>query len=335
MGRSKRHARVLVFTVTHKEAPLAESVFGNPDPLVEVDRLGMLTPSRYANDDHLPFVLVKMTDRANLWATGEVRHWVGEVRPSVVLLVGTAGGVCRPINRKRTEWEGPNRGDVLASQYVHYGSYMKVSPGGNLQRHYRLEQPAESLIRHVEHLANSSRTDVWQQWLGNQWSGTSRLPKARGVEILCGDQIQDNPRDAMQQHLMKAFDRVEAVEMESAGVAAALHNLREIPTYAPSFVTVRGVSDLIWARDQGGPLTRGDLNRAEVFDRKREKALGPIGESGGNKTKERDDWSPRAAESASAFAYALLRRIVWEEVGELSSHPAIPRFDLGAVGGGV
>lgn len=138
--------------------------------------------------------------------------------------------------------------------------------------------------------------------------------------------------DATQQFLMRTFDRAGATEMESAGVAHALHSLRKTATYAPMYLSLRGVSDLIWARDTRGPLTEGDIARAREFEAQQSRQGEDGATQNADKTVERDLWSPRAASAASAFALGLVERLVRRQAGRMLGHPAIPGFQLKSVG---
>lgn len=148
--------------------------------------------------------------------------------------------------------------------------------------------------------------DEWHRWLGDSWRSASHYPAVTKKEIVAGEQVQDNPMHATQQFLMKTFDRAGAVEMESAGIAESLHSLHRSATYAPTYLTIRGVSDLVWAAGPDRPLTDNDLRKAEQFD-KCESQI-DAQDSGGrtSKEEERDLWTERAAAAASAFTLGLV-----------------------------
>lgn len=321
-GASGQHARVVVAAVTDKEWPTAFEVFGACGELVELDCPGVFTAEQYAGDEHLPFVLVRASDRGNTAIIPDIQHWTFQFRPQAYLITGTAGGVWRPENEDRTVWAGADRGEVVFSEFVHYGDYRKVTSHGTFARHNRLEQPSSLLLTHARALASTPAR--WHRWLGSPWAGSS-LPGAREVEILAAGQIQDDPLDATHQWLMKEFDRAGAAEMESAGVAQCLHSLRRDATYAPMYLSVRGISDLIWARDTHGSLDAADVEKAKMFDSERTSANADAG--GGDKSTERDQWSPLAASAASAFALGMVERLVRRPVPGIR-HPEIPAYDL-------
>ena len=329
-GASKRHARVMVVTITDTEFPIAHEVFSRCGELTEIDHLDAYGPTAYKDSDTLPFLLVQAADRGNLPFTLDTAEWMRQFRPTAFVVVGTAGGVWRPTNAERTKWSGKPRGDVLLSEYVHYGDYRKVSADGNRMRHHRLEQPSSSLIKDARTLARDPGS--WHRWISDRWKDAGRMPEATQQEFLVGEQIQDDPFDATQQFLMRTYDRAAAAEMESAGLGQALHSLRVDATYAPLYLSVRGVSDLIWARAEGMELTPEDVELGKTFyDEKYEDM--PV--SVKDKTSERALWSPRAAEAASAFALALVQRIASQRREAVTGHPEIPPQVLSAVGAGV
>jgi nucleoside phosphorylase len=220
-----------------------------------------------------------------------VNQWIRQFRPQHIIVIGTAGGIHRPIDDTEPyKWKGPSRGDVAVSEYVHYAEFMKVSGSGNLMRHMPMDQPSTVLVNHARAVITD---DSWRELSQDFATERKGGPVATIEEILSGEAVQDNPLDPMQQFLMKHFDRAGAIEMESAGVAQCLHSTRDSVHYAPGFLTVRGISDLVYARGGGRQLRRKDLPLASQ-----------------EKTEERGHWSPGAAASASAFAIALTTRLV-------------------------
>ena len=319
-GSSSRHARVVVVTITDTEFPIAHEVFSRCGELTEIDHLDAYGPTAYEDSDTLPFLLVQATDRGNLPVTLDMAEWMRQFRPTAFIVVGTAGGVWRPTDADRTRWSGNPRGDVVLSEYVHYGDYRKVSAEGNRLRHHRLEQPSSLLIKDARTLARDPGS--WHRWMSDRWKDAGRMPEATQQEFLVGEQIQDDPFDATQQFLMRTFDRAAAAEMESAGIGQALHSLRVDATYAPLYLSVRGVSDLIWARAEGKELTpRGHRAWARPSTRR---SIKDMAGDAKDKTSERALWSPRAAEAASAFALALVQRIASQRREAVTGHPEIP-----------
>ncbi len=316
-------------TITDTEFPIARDVFSQCGVVSEVEQFGAYTCEQFLDSQTLPFVLVQASDRGNLPIANDISEWIRQFRPQVFLVVGTAGGVWRPADSERVAWKGVPRGDVVVSEFVHYSDYRKVEADGDLMRHHRLEQPSSFLIQQARGVKNNE--DSWHRWLGARWDGATRRPAVSEQEIVVGEQIQDNPLAETQQFLMRTFDRAGAAEMESAGVGQALHSLRRVPTYAPLYLSIRGISDLIWARGAHDPLTAEDLVRGESHYASVHSDADELGDLAG-KTSERALWSPRAAEAASAFALALVQRLVRHQADALPGHPVMPSIELSSVG---
>ncbi|WP_147453977.1 nucleoside phosphorylase-I family protein [Tessaracoccus antarcticus] len=332
-GKSGRHARVVVLTVTDTEFPIARKVFGQIGDLVEIEDHKAYTPRQFADSETLPFVLVRTTDRGNLAISNDIAEWMRLFKPQAFIIVGTAGSMWRPVDPERMVWKGVPRGDVLVSEFVHFGDFRKDTNRGKFMRYHRIDQPSSFLLGEARGVINDPAS--WHRCLGENWADATRKPNAKEEEFLVGEQIQDDPLDATQQYLMHTFDRAAATEMESAGVGQALHSFRRDAVYAPLYISVRGVSDLIWARGSGGPLEgEADLEKARVSYSSQHDDVDGRAAASDDKTDERQVWSPRAAEAASAFALALVRRLVHRSVRPMSGHPEIPSFEISTVSGG-
>jgi len=68
-------------------------------------------------------------------------------------------------------------------------------------------------------------------------------PQVVSSEIASGDQVVDDPTNDFFAQVLKTWPKVNAVEMEGAGVAAAIEQVNSlgIPT---RFMMIRGISDL-------------------------------------------------------------------------------------------
>lgn len=298
IGSTGRHARVVLCTITDKEFPAAFKVLERLGKLAEVDGTGAYTFESCRAMQELPFVLVQSEARTNLYAASSVYKWIRDFRPQHFLVIGTAGGIHRPVddNAESYTWEGPGRGDVVVSEYVHYGPFMKVSSSEYLMRHLAIEQPSTMLLTHARNVMwNPSWADLTHGFRVKP----DAIPSATIEEILVGEAVIDNPLEPVQQFLMEHFDRAGAVEMESVGVAQTLHAARESVHYAPGFIAIRGISDIVYARGRARQLGEKDIPRAAADETTPQ-----------DKTSERGVWSSAAAASASAFAVALTARLV-------------------------
>lgn len=311
IGSTGHHARVVLFTITDKEFPVASDLLEQLAPMAEVDTTGAHTFSGCLDTEELPFVLVQQFGpRANFAAASSINKLIRDFKPQYFLVIGTAGGVHRPEDDEAEPytWEGPRRGDVVFSEYVHYGSFMKVSRSEYLMRHQPMDQPSTVLFNQARGVM---REGSWPDLSRKFRRPTDPAPRAKSVEILSGETVQDNPLEPVQQFLMKHFDRAGAIEMESGGVAERLYSTRETVHYAPGFLTIRGVSDIVYARGRKRQLRQSDLPQSTR-----------------SKTEERDEWSPVAAASATAFAVALTDRLVKISQSKQAGHRKIDGYAM-------
>ncbi|WP_298991808.1 hypothetical protein [uncultured Pseudokineococcus sp.] len=315
LGSTHKHARFVVFTITDKEFPEARTVLERFGKLEEVGETGVYAPEPFTHSSYLPFALAQSNNLTNHGAGVSLQRIIRQFRPQHVIVVGTAGGVQRPTAPTRPfTFQGPERGDVVVSSYVHYADYGKSTPEGFLMRYIASEQPAYHLL---EHASNVKKADTWRAHLGPSWANARDAPKVHIEDVLAGDTIQDDPLGEQQQLLMRHFDKVAAIEMESAGVARTLHTLRSSVHYGPTFVTIRGISDIVYGRHVAAPLNRRDIRR---LTRGRK-----------DKTTERALWSPRAAAAATAFAVAVMERVLTQAQPTQAGHPAIPAYTFDTV----
>jgi nucleoside phosphorylase len=310
IGSTGHHARVALCTITDKEFPVAYDVLEQLGPLAEVDETGAYTFADCLSMQELPFVLVQAAARTNQFAGTAVETAIREFRPQHFLVTGTAGGIHRPVddNAETYKWSGPGWGDVMVSEYVHYSPFMKVTNTGYLPRHLLMDQPSIKLITNARAvIQKGSWTHLARAFRGE----TDADPKAKFEEILSGEAVQDNPLEPMQQFLMWHFDRAGAVEMESAGVAQTIYAARNSVHYAPGFITIRGVSDIVYARGRARELVGPDIPPSTE-----------------EKTVERDRWSSPAAATAFAFAVALATRLVKGTQPAQPGHRTIDGFAM-------
>jgi nucleoside phosphorylase len=310
IGSTGRHARVALCTITDKEFPVAYDVLEQLGPLEEVDDTGAYTFADCLSMEELPFVLVQAVARTNQFAGTAVETCIREFRPQHFLVTGTAGGIHRPVDdmAQTYKWSGPAWGDVVVSEYVHYSPFMKVTSDGYLPRHLLMDQPSIELIK-AARAVNQKRS--WTR-LARAFRGEADAdPKAKFEEILSGEAVQDDPLEPMQQFTMWHFDKAGAVEMESAGVAQTIYAARKSVHYGPGFITIRGVSDIVYARGRARKLVGSDIPLLTE-----------------EKTIERDRWSSPAAATAFAFAVALTARLVNRAQAAQAGHRTIGGFAM-------
>lgn len=272
----------------------------------EVGRGGHFTsPASLACGLHsLPFVVARCTDRSNTPAGNRARDLMEDWRPEVLILSGIAGGIQRiertPQGQQRLE--GPALGDVVVAQMVHFGDYGKDMPDGFLPRFLPLVHPPGVLVmRQFE-------------WLRTKpdWSisiveprpapGSSRLHMG---ELIAVEAIAGNPLSDRQQAWLGTFDKAIAVDMESMGVARALHDYESIEGvhYHPRWLCIRGISDAVAGTKEAAALLP-------------------------NNSAQRDDWKAYASAVAAHVTQVTVGRLTRQLRPEYPAQPAIPAWAM-------
>jgi len=197
------------------------------------------------------------TTQGALAAKEAIQLW----RPRYVIFSGIAGGLPDPAEKESR----PLLGDVIIADAIYGYEYGKIDkkfkPRGNWT--YRTDQ---ALLNGAMAYAFS---DVWRASI-KAASPAECIPKVIRGEVASGDKVVDNPSNQFFKQVLKKWPKVNAVEMEGAGVASAIELAQSlvIPT---GFLMIRGISDL------------------------------PRAEGGGKGTKERDAWKAYASDAAAAF----------------------------------
>jgi nucleoside phosphorylase len=149
-----------------------------------------------------------------------VRDW----RPRKLILIGIAGGLGKEVQL----------GDVVVSEQVVDYELGKITPKGTSTR-WRAFQCDAALIDGLKNFRDQSWTRrIAESRPDGQASTTSSI---RFGTVLSGNKVIADAATAGD--LEAIWTRAAAIEMEAAGVAAALHQIVD----APGFVMVKGVCD--------------------------------------------------------------------------------------------
>lgn len=247
-----------------------------------------------------PVVVTQSNDRSNIPAMESVQNLIEDWRPELVVLVGVAGGIVRrgPGDSLR----GPNPGDVVIAEYIHYGEYTKNVDGERLRRYFPIDHPSAKLLqRHARPLQSDPN---WYEDLrvqrpsgGNHDHPILDMGELVAVEFLAGDGNTDQ-----QTAVLSHFDHALAVDMESMGVARAIHGARQRVHYLPRWLCVRGISDRAAANPEAQKLLPRD-NDAE-----------------------RVEWRDYAAAAAARAARLILERFLDKERPPESEDLGAPRW---------
>jgi len=155
--------------------------------------------------------------------------------PDFIVLIGTAGGYGGRDELKL--------GDVVVCDYVEFSGYWKYREGQILRRKIAHDHPSLYLR---EHFFEDLRVSP-QSWRPNVQIAPPDPgePSIRFGEIVAGDDLLGDPDNAEQRRILEFFDKALGFEMESAGLARAVHKARKWANYNPQFAVIRGVCDLV------------------------------------------------------------------------------------------
>lgn len=266
------HARVVVLTVIPVEMEAAMDAL---DAHREVGETGAFTSEAAMEcwPGPLPFVVSKCDDRSNTPAGNSARNLLEDWRPETLILTGIAGGIRRIESVKGIQQlDGPNTGDVVVAEMIHFGDYGKDLPDGFLPRWLPLVHPPTRLVhRHTDWLCQST---TWADHLSDKRPAPGR-PRVLQGELIAVEAVAGNPFGERQQQWIEHFDQAIAVDMESMGVGRALHDYdADVGVhYHPRWLCVRGISDQVVGSKDALKLLGTDDNNDERREWKRYAAL--------------------------------------------------------------
>lgn len=242
----------------------------------EIDMPGSRTPYT---------VVLAMSPRQGTNAAVIVtRNTLQAFDPRCVLVVGIAGGL-----------GDLNLGDVVVADRICAYEYGKLDNGGFIAR-TDLDSPADAALCAAARTL-ATRHPGWYSELDQSPVLRGLAPKIVVGQVASGEKVVDDPTDAFFAAVMGSRPKMVAIEMEGAGVAAAIQDVREMQRGA-SFGMVRGISDL----PRGGGST----------------AAGQPGPSA--QTQMRDAWKATAAAAAATAAVQLIR-LSWPRPPRAASQP--------------
>jgi nucleoside phosphorylase len=190
--------------------------------------------------------------------------------PRCILVVGVAGGL-----------GSIKLGDVVVADRICAYEYGKVDHG--FQPRPDLDSPTDAAITSAARTL-AARYPGWYAEL-TQLQGVRDLsPDIIVGNVASGDKVVDDTTDSFFANVLKSRKRLQAVEMEGAGAAAAIQDAREM-RQAVSFGMIRGISDL--------PRERGSQPGSESHS--------------SEQTEIRDSWKELAASAAAVAAIQLIR----------------------------
>jgi adenosylhomocysteine nucleosidase len=168
--------------------------------------------------------------------------------PGILLLTGIAGG----INKVAL-------GDVVVSDQIIDYELGKEMPGVQ-ERRPQVYRASANLIDIAKRSSMAEQGAPWHQMIGvERPDGTAVSPAVHIGDVLCGNKVIAD--EAVVKALAAPWPSSRAIEMESSGVAAAIHQGgSEIP-----FLMVKGVSDLADAKKTNTPWRPYAARAAAAF----------------------------------------------------------------------
>lgn len=221
-----------------------------------------------------PFrVVVAMTTRAgNISGSQVTRSTIERWEPRYAVLAGVGGGLPR---------EKLEKGDVVVSSTIWGYEYGKVLETFDPRPDYTY-QVDSGLLRNASALA--IRDPSWGIGLTHPEQGNELRPKVVVGPVASGDKVIDDARSDFFRQVLNKWPKLQAVEMEGAGAAAAIAEVQSLG-HAVGFIMVKGISDM-------PPM---------------EESIGAGIDDGQERTEERDCWKEVAAEASAAFTIHFIR----------------------------
>ena len=181
-------------------------------------------------------------DRSNVPAGETARDMLEHFRPELLIVCGVAGGIAG-----RDTALGPiSPGHVVVADTLHYTAFRKFTSTGDVRRHFAHDPPSMGLVnRHARALARDidMGNTIGHPFAGEPVpAGHAWPPRIHVGPMIVGESVMGNPHHPEQRLAAGLIDNALAVDMESIGVARAVHRMREAVDYNPRLLVVRGVS---------------------------------------------------------------------------------------------
>ena len=112
-----------------------------------------------------------------------------------------------------------------------------------------MDQPTNPVIASAARTLAIRHPD-WYRGLAQPEEFRDLAPRIVVGAVASGDKVVDDPADEFFANAMKSRSKLQAVEMEGAGAAAAIHDARGM-LQAVNFGMIRGISDIPRAGGSG------------------------------------------------------------------------------------
>lgn len=227
--------RIAVITVIDDEFAAVQAVLG-ADHYLEA--------SYFADSGrrHPDVVIAQIGEMGNVGSSGFTRDVIEELRPEVVILTGIAGGA---VNANGTHRQDVDLGDVFLPHFVHYGDLRKLDQTkGDQKRYNPHDHPSHRTLQTAK--ACKMRNPDWHQAI--PITPPQAKPIVRVISegtLVSGEKVFGDKTHPEQRRLISEYPDAVGVEMEAYGVGRGCYEARSKVDYNPSFLIVRGISDLV------------------------------------------------------------------------------------------
>lgn len=257
---SEETCHFAILTIIPEELDAVKKIFGL-DETVEKNGRTYFRGTVNSGGRVYTIVCAKSTDRSNNWAANFATSVIDTWNPKFLFVVGIAGGIFGNDNLKL--------GDVVVSKNVTYTEVKKRIEGKSLPRSSPLPLPG-LILRNTHDVAKEKE---WWNVISSERPDEEK-PKAILGEILASETLWGDPNDPELLDLLEKYDKANAVDMESGGVASAVYD--KSTTHDTKYIVIRGISD--FCNKEGNQEAR-------------------------------DTWKKYAAESAAAYALTLIKTV--------------------------
>lgn len=227
-------------------------------------------------------VAVGMTGKAGnnqsaLAVSDAIKNW----EPRYIFFCGVAGGLMdfEKAARDKNMKIDIHLGDVVIAEVIHGYEYGKIDTDFDPRNDWTYHTDQGLWTKAIAYKTSSS----WQKRI-KLTSPQPYKPKILEGEVASGDKVVDNPTNSFFASVIRKWPKAKAVEMEGAGVGAAINQARDAGKVI-GWMMIRGISDI--------PRPPDSIELLPTWE----------GERG---TSERDNWKPYAAEVAAAFTVGMI-----------------------------
>jgi len=204
------------------------------------------------------------TTEGALAAREAVQLW----RPRYVIFCGIAGGL--PDSTESNS--RPRLGDVVVADIIYGYEYGKLERKFKPRSNWTYRADQALLTGSMAY----SLSDGWRKLI-NAEPPRECMPHVIMGEIASGDKVVDNPSNGFFAKVLKKWPRINAVEMEGAGAAAAIEQAGS-QGITTRFMMIRGISDLPRAKGKNKGRKERDAWKAYASDAAAAFVMGWIGD---------------------------------------------------------